>query len=279
MTTSRYLSGFQSLDGVLSFTLPEYSYEFEPEQDLRPSNIYIAGRDFPLDLYDGKVLPLGDANERANFIAINDSLTSLDSAVDSMRQVLYYGANGYLLSTGADGSVRRARGRIIAMPGLQLSDLPYALPTSIVWTRYSKWGVANVINTTSSAIVASGTTFVVNNPGNAYQDRLLITITPLSATGVTNPILTNVTTGHVLSTRRDLNATTQRIQLDTTIPQIGYSTDSGVSYADDFGNLNLPSAPYGILEFALKYGNNTLRLDCTGSVNVSVNVFGDSAYI
>jgi hypothetical protein len=114
MATSRYLSGFQNLDGSLLFTLPQYSYIFAPSQELRSSDLWIAGRDFPLDLYATKPLPLGDAEETANFVTMpsDDSLVTLDANIDAMKQALYYGVQGYVLSTGADGTVRRARARI-----------------------------------------------------------------------------------------------------------------------------------------------------------------------
>lgn len=280
MASSRYLYKFESVDAAYSFTFPEYSYEYEPAQEYRTDEVLIMNKDFPLDLLKSQKLPIGNTDESASFVTLNDSLSTLDTNIDAMKAALYNGAYGYIYTIGADGSIRRAEGRLKSK-SLSLSNNPYTLPTSINFSRYSHWGVANAINV-NQAITADGQTFVVNNPGNVVQRNLVITLVPNTAAGIVNPIITNTTLvdgiNYIFATTRDSAATTSRIKLDTRDPSVKWSTNSGTSYADDFP-LYVIQATQIVLTFALAPGNNTLRYNGGGTPNLQVQIVADSAYL
>jgi hypothetical protein len=282
MATSRYLSSFQSLDGVYSFTLPQYAYEYQPRQNLRESEVIVMGRDFALDLMSGKVLLKEVAEESASLVSLNESLTALDTAIDNMKSALYHGADGYLFTTGADGTVRRARGRLTRMPEMTLSTIPYAIPTAIHFKRYSLWGVASAINT-STLVTANGQTWTVNNPGNTPITKMVIRLRANTSAGIVNPIITNnsapVASPAVFASLRDSVSVNSEIKLDTSVPSVEWSDNNGSSYVDDFANYVLPTGVQALLSFRLIPGNNTIQYNGSGTPNLQVEFVADSGFL
>jgi len=86
--------------------------------------------------------------------------------------------------------------------------------------------------------------------------------------------VTNTTNGFVFETSRQLSSpdTEVRLRTDTQSPAVQYSSDDGVSYADDSAKYVAPAATQLPFTFELAPGNNTLRWDGSGGPNIDLDV-------
>jgi len=86
--------------------------------------------------------------------------------------------------------------------------------------------------------------------------------------------VTNTTNGFVFETSRQLSSpdTEVRLRTDTQSPAVQYSSDDGVSYADDSAKYVAPAATQLPFTFELASGNNTLRWDGSGGPNIDLDV-------
>jgi hypothetical protein len=125
------------------------------------------------------------------------------------------------------------------------------------------------LTTDSVTITASGQSFTITNGGALPRGFVIIQFKANTSAGIINPKLVNNTNGYTFETARDSASANSEIKLDTEAQTVKYSNDNGATYADDIGNLVIPTL-HPPLAFPLARGNNSMTY--TGGASQSLDI-------
>lgn len=269
----RYAEKFVA--GGTTVTFPLARYEYEPTQAYRVADKPIIGADYPYDSAGAAPWAKEVGIEAIRFLLHGSDPEALAAQYDTLVAGLRNGGRGALWTVDAAGDRRWCRAKLDGRPGYfsGVSKWGYT-PVTLRFRRYSDW-FAESEQTDVNDITVDGT-LVINNPGNAPVDFMVIVLQPLSAGGFDNPRITNLENGYVTGTLRTSSATTERFRIDTERYLAEWSTDSGVNYAADYGNLYRGALQVGFMR--LEPGDNTLSLTNTGSPNYRLSLTFSPAY-
>jgi hypothetical protein len=290
----RYVEKFTSLDGGTSYTFSLRDFEWEPVQSVRNAFSPGIGADFAHDHLGYGAASVGVSRETIRTKPVNTTTALMEAEIDSARGTCLRIGLGKLWLLNSDGTRRWAYARIADMPKFDIrwGRSSRSAPLIFTFERLSPWFAESA--TTGSATVSSAPYLLtLTNAGNAYvKTGLVITLTALSAAGLTNPGIQNLTTGQLVTTSRDSEVPHSSVRFDggvgvtysrATGLVIGSPTSwigaSGVGnryYRDDNGLVTL-GTQQGVLW--LKPGANQLLVLCDGVPDFSLSYTFNGAYL
>lgn len=269
MPTPGKIVRFESADAGIVYTFSLAQYEFEEDQFSRTPTFPAAGADGAFDGWRAGVAPVELKTIRLRGTIVAASAAAVDTAVDEMRGEFRRIGRGKLFMAMADASERWTWARATIMPfrrfqtnDVQRQDFRCEFLANPDWYD-------DALTTDTETVTASGQTWIVNNPGNVPAKLVVLRLRANGAAGITNPKITNQTTGHILESARDSASADDEIRYDTERGAVEYSTDDGSTYADDFGQYVLPTTQVP-LTFELAPGNNTLQYTGGGTPALDV---------
>lgn len=264
----RYAEKFTGEGGTVTFPLA--GYEYTPEQDFRLADRPIVGADYPYDFAGVHPWAKDVGIEPIRFLLARDTPANLTAQYDALLAGLRNAGQGQLWTVDAEGDRRWAWAKLASRPGyMSAVEAWQHTPVTVRMRRYSDWFAEEQVLVSHDA-TASPDTWDVTNPGNAPVEAMTILLQPLAAAGFTAPTIENQENGYVTGSLRTSSATTQRFRIDTERYQAQWSTNSGVDYADDYGNLFRGPKQVGFMR--LEPGVNTLRLTSGGTPNWRITV-------
>lgn len=269
MSTQRYAEKFTSIDGLTSYTFPQYSYEWDSQQAFRPTAAYAVGADYPHDYMGANHWAKAAGQETVRFSIVGSAdASALDTDIDTMLGAFGQIGLGKLYTLGADASRRWCYAKLSSRPVANVRVQEWMRqPVSLSFTRLSDW-LASSLTTGTVTLNSSPKTFTITNPGNETVKgaaALLLTLRSGGVSGFTNPRLENLTTGHRIDITRTAANSSARSKVDCEKEAVTYSTDGGSSYSNDYSNVTLPVAQIAL--FALAPGDNSIRYTDGGSPN------------
>lgn len=271
MATFRYLKSFETSDRLTALTFPLGMAEWQSKSPLRIPQIIGSGQNYSNDILRGGIAIRAVATETFRCLINETTVALAEAKLDEIRSKCLIIGRGIVYTVDSDGTEKWAYARVTEIPSFSVNlnnNQSGRLGVILNFERYSDW-FNNTLTTVTQTVTATGQTWTVTNAGNIYAELMTITLTPNTATGIINPKITNNTTGSVLETARDSAATTDRIKYATEAATIGYSTNSGGSYADDLAQYVMPTTQTP-LTFLLKPGANTIKYEGGGTVRVDV---------
>lgn len=233
MYVPRYIEKFENTDGDVSYKFPLVGYEWESVQPLRSPYVAVSGANYGVNLRSGNPGLKEAGQERIRFsIHHKCSPAEIDSKIDQMRSKLYTIGLGKLWTRDSENARRFAWGQIVEMPEhLVTFEAPINLklfPTSLEFRRESDWYGYPII---AEEAAATGTV-IINNPGNANVWNAVLVLRGT----FTNPTiqLDNDAGSYLLTSSRDGTSNAHRLKLDAGRYTVEFSSNAGVSYADDY---------------------------------------------
>jgi len=275
--TLRYLSKFTSADGSsYEYVFPLARFEYESSQGVKSPRASSIGNDYAVRLLGTAKVVRDVGMERIRCVD-NDTEANLNTEADNARSKLYLGAYGKLWTT--DGTdLRWAWAELAEMPQIEVTYQRRFVRSMVFgFVRFSDWFDDTAISATA-AKSASPATLDVTNPGNIAAKRVQIRIQSSSSAGFSNIKIVNGANDHEFESTRDAASTNDELRLDTTVPEITYSTDDGVNRTDDYSTYVTPPASQKLLAFDLEPGVNTLTITCSGTPDYTITVTGDAPY-
>lgn len=273
----RYLYKWTAMDGTShAYTFPTARYELEQTQAVTsPIGKVLGGG--TVRLLGNQPVALEEAQVRIRCVFVG-SESEQDDEIDGARANLYLGALGKLWSTDIGGNERWALAEITEMPQLTVAyGSPNILPMVFGFRLFTPWFDEAPISA-SATKTASPATLEVTNHGTIAATRVQIRIQSQSAAGFSNIKVVNGANGHVFESTRDATSADDELRLDTTVPEVTYSTDDGVNRGDDYAAYVEPPLAQKLLSFDLEPGVNELTITCSGTPNYLITVTGDAPF-
>lgn len=275
----RHIEKFENSAGTVSQAMPLFEYEWESSQPLKAPQAAVIGGHYGVDLLGTVPGVMDFASERLRCLLYEGAGPStVDSSLDALMSKLWSIGQGKLFTIDSAGDRRWAFARLRSMPTItwRAGDI-LSKGLALDFVRLSPWFSTTAISATA-AKSASPATLDVTNGGNIAARRVQIRIQSSSAAGFSNIKVVNGANGHEFESTRDAASTNDELRLDTTVPELTYSTDDGVNRADDYGTYVEPPAAQKLLCFDLEPGVNTLTITCSGTPNYTITVTGDAPF-
>lgn len=275
MPPVRYLEKFTHVTGAPSVVFPLYMYQWSPSGRLQAFRSAGVDMGYAYDHLRNAVAPREVAQEDVRFYVAEDTTALADAQIDNLRAACLFIGRGKLWTLGSDGTRRWAYARLRDMPDITIGGVGRnasgdKAPVVMGFDRYSDW-FAETLTSISQAVVATPTSFVVNNPGNMPVTLLTIRFRANGAAGFIDPVLLNQTNGYTFASLRDSASANSELRLRTELPAVDYSNDDGASYAADLANYVIPSLQ-AALSYQLDPGNNTLRYSGGGTPALNIDI-------
>ncbi len=271
----KYLEKFESADAVTSVVFPLNLYEWSSRQDVAAPAGHPVGADYDFDFLGFGKAPKMNAAERVRFASVGTP-ASIDSAIQTIRADCYNIGPGKLYTLDNAGARLWAWARITAMPRFTVSfDNPRLTPVGLDFTRMSDW-YDDTQTAVTEVITATSGSFVVANAGDAQVKNAIFRFRANTAGGLSNPALIHASNGHQFSSTRDSSGADDELKVDCGKPSVDWSTDDGVSYADDYANFAIGSLQVAFM--ILEPGNNTINYTCSGTPNFDIDYSFYPAY-
>lgn len=265
----RYAEKFISGDGV-TVTFPLNQYEYQSEQDYRVNDQEVVGADYAFDFAGTAEWAKNVAVESVRFLLVKATPLVLSGSFDAIVAGCRNGGLGALWTVDAAGNRRWAWAKLDSRPGYVSSvELWQHTAVTLRFRRYSDWMAENAVSV-QATITTTSQSFTVTNDGNAPVENMVILFEPLNATGFNQPKIENLMNGAIVGTTRVAGATTQRARFDTERYLLQWSTNSGASYADDYGNIVLGTKQVAFMR--LEPGANTIRVTNLATPNMRVTI-------
>lgn len=265
---TRYIEKIENIAATISYLFPLKAYEWTSEQSFRTAYAAVAGADYAHDFHGYLSAPKDVARERIRAIAVESSAANLEAEIDEMRSELQRIGLGKAYTLESDGTTRRwAYARPASLPNLMRGvGQTLHMPTGFDMLRFSDWFAA-AASTGTQSVTASPTDFTIANNGNIPAKFMVFRLRAGASGGITNPSILNQTNNYSIATTRDSASLNDEIRINTETKTVEYSTDDGVSYADDYALVTLGGTQVGF--FLLDPGNNSIRITCGGTPNFS----------
>lgn len=275
----RFLEKFTNVAGTSTVTFPVFEVEWESAQALRTSQAAVIGGDFGVDLLGSSPGRMDFAAERLRCLLYESGGPSdVDTELDDLQSKLWSIGKGKLWVVDSSNARRWAFARLRSMPTItwRAGDV-LSKGLALDFVRLSPWFDETGISA-SATKTTSPTTLDVTNSGNIAAKRVQIRIQSQSAAGFSNIKVVNGANGHEFESTRDATSTDDELRLDTTVPEVTYSTDDGVNRDDDYSNYVSPPVTQKLLSFDLEPGLNTLTITCAGTPSYVITVTADAPY-
>lgn len=271
----RYIEKFESVSGGLSYTFPLGKYEWESKADLTVPTMRLTGADYAHDFLAYGIAPRQPGMETVRGLIAAATSALAEAERDNMASKLLLAGRGKLYVLNDDATRRWAWARLMVMPDLRVDQrrsLSGILPFIATFMRLSDW-FSTSITTVTETVTATAETWTVNNPGNLPAKLVTVRLRSNSATGFTDPLITNERNGYIFGSSRDAASVDSELRLRTEEGTVDFSSTDGASYSDDFNNYTIPSG-HAILAFQLEPGDNTIRYTgVTPNVDVEISFY------
>jgi hypothetical protein len=266
----RRLEKFENSGGTTTVTFPLNEFEWQSEQALRVPVAAIPGGHYGYDLIGSGPAIKEPAHEMLRTLIIKPAGTpsDVDTDVDELLSELWSIGLGKLYTIDRNSVRRWAWARVTSMPSMQWSaGMIFSKSIGFDFLRLSDWYSTTETDITETVNNATYN-FNVTNSGNApvYNAVLILKGQPF-----TNPQLTNNTNGYVFATTRDATLTTQWLKVDAGAHTVGWSTNSGSSYADDYALYTRPTGQVQLMRF--EPGVNSMTLTGANGSTLDVNFY------
>lgn len=269
----RLLEKFVALDGSLTYTFPTYFIEQQTSQGIyTPSSVAI-GANYPYDLLGTKDGPLNEAVEAIAFDIMKPvGGTDIDAELDNMRSYCKRIGLGKLYIADAAAAERWSYARLSAMPSIswRTGDGFFQQHASLQFKRRSNWFDVAQSTPNSGAVVATPTTFTINNPGNARVYAVAIKLHANTAPGFNNPVIQNLSNGYSWSSTRTSTSIGDELIVDAGLNTVAFN---GI---DDYTRFTRGSTQ--VAYFALEPGNNSIQYSGGAAPNVTITFTFYGAY-
>lgn len=274
----RVLREFSSKDGTYKWVFPLSGYEWDTSQELLVPAAGLIGQSYGFDLL-GDTEALEDfGEERLRFSLIAKCAPAdIDTELYQLNRTLRKAKRGWGRTIDSLNTRYKAEMRALSLVSYTIQNVDQPSGSKIldcvaIFRRYTKW-FQNTDLTSTQAITATNTTWVVNNPGNDYCRRMIIRFRANTSASFSAWKLGNDTTGEDFTCTYVMDNANKEIKLDTKAPSVDLSTDDGANYSDAWAYYTLPTpTTQKILSFSLAPGNNTLRFTGTGTIRVNVEI-------
>lgn len=275
----RYLEKFTDASGSTEVTFPGFDVEWESSQPLRSSQAPLIGSDYGADLLGTATARLDFASERFRCRVYEPGGPSdVDDTLDELLAKIWSIGRGKLWTVDSTNARRWAFARPVSLPTVAWrADDVLSKSLSLDFVRFTPWFDEAPISA-SATKTASPATLEVTNHGTIAATRVQIRIQSQSAAGFSNIKVVNGANGHVFESTRDATSTNDELRLDTTVPEVTYSTDDGVNRDDDYAAYVEPPLAQKLLSFDLEPGVNELTITCSGTPNYLITVTGDAPF-
>ena len=272
-----YLEKFTSSDGTsVSYTFPLDDMEYNAEQGYRVATAELVGADYSHDFSGSAPWAKGNASEALRFVIWGTSETAAMTEFDTMVSTLRKIGRGKLWALLPDGTRRWAWAKLSGRPSYTEQPLSfYNIPVNLRFERMSDWYAQNA-TTGSQTVTVTPTTFTITNAGNAPVRNLVFRLRANSATGFTNPSLTNLTNGYSIASTRDAASGDSELRIDAGAARVQWSTNNGATYADDYALATIGATQVGL--FRLEPGANAIRYADGATPNVTIEWSFAAAY-
>lgn len=259
----RYVYKFATHDDALAYEFPLYEYEWDSEQTFRYGSVNLIGANYQHDSLGFARAPKNNAREAIRALALPDSWAEYDTEFDNAKGTMERIGIGKLYSVDASNVQRWSWARCVAMPRATVGGSKgRVLPLIFEFERQSDWFDLS-FHQGSVPLSATPTLFDIENPGNTIARNIVFRLRSNSATGFTNPIIRNLTTGYEISSARDAVSDLSEIRIITEQYRVQFSNTDGVSYTDDYANVTTPDTQVGLM--ALAPGTNNMEYVNTGT--------------
>lgn len=250
------------------YEFPVDDYEYEPSQDYREVTSAIAGANYAWDFAAAGAWAKEVGEEPVRFTiwgsSAADADTKFEEAIGKLRRI----GLGKLWTIDAAGARRWAWAKLRSRPSYRVGvDDFWTIQVEAVFARFSDWYNESPI-TGSQAISSSPTSWPITLPGNARSGYVLFRLRSNSATGFTNPVLTNLTTGQSVSSSRDAASANSELKIDNERMSVEYSNDDGVTYTPDYDLVSLGPTQAVLME--LDPGENIMQYSDGGTPNATL---------
>lgn len=270
MAGTRILDAFEATDLGTIYQVPRTMLEMDIAQQYRQTIVDALGQDFAVDLFGLSSWTKKPGLVTGRWLVAAQTESAVDTAIAAMLAAFRTTGRGKLWTRGADGTRQWAYAKVAQRPDTPVGwDKPFWVPVQSQWITFSNW-LREAQATGTIVITASGQTFTINNPGNAYvkgAGGLVLRLRANTATGIINPQIVNNTTNEQCSSTTDSASANGELMWDFEKMQFRYSADDGASYSSDWANITIPAGQAGI---TLKPGDNTFTY--TGGASQSLNL-------
>ena len=272
VTAMRYAEKAVSFDGTRTVVFPLDMYEFTDSGPLRNAFRAPELHNYAYDHLQRARSPRDLANVSIRFMASHDTPTETDYLVDQLKSTMLAFGPFWLYTLGADGTRRRAKCRLKAIPEIQVSyRRHWFAPVNLDMIRFSDWYSDQLITETINLVPPYPVEFAINNPGNLPADEIVIRVQSDGNPSFSQPDLQNMTNGFRFKSLRNATNADDEVKLDTAEPSIRWSVNDGATYVDDITNYSFPTTQ-AALSFLFDVGPNQLRYTQTDTLNGTVTL-------
>lgn len=266
----RRLSQFTDSAGTNAVTFSDIDEEWEQTQPLVSPRTQLVGADYAYDQLGNSAAIKGIGVEVARFQLFEDSISELNSALDTIRSGCVRNGRGKLWSIEAADTLRWCWARVQSVPDIRLMPLNVTwAPVAITFDRLSDWYAEDATLVTETAS-ASPTLISVSNAGNAPVRNAIIELRAGSAGGFDDFTLESLSTGDSFSSARTAAGSSSRLRIHCGKRSVEYSNDAGATWAADYGNFSYGAKQVDFLR--LEAGNNSLRFLMGTTPDVEIRI-------
>ena len=259
----KYLEKFENADGTVSVTFPLSLYEWSSRQNLLVPRGVAVGADYTYDFLGSGAAPKADGQERVRFASTGTPAT-IEAEMQTLRAKCHSIGRGKLFTLDDNGNRLWAWARVASMPQFTVQfNSPRLTSQGLNFIRMSDW-FDDAQTTGTEIITATSGSFVIANSGDAPVKNAIFRFRANTSSGLSNPSLTVAASGETFSSTRDSSSADDELKVDCGKPSVGWSTDDGVTYADDYVNFSIGSLQVAFL--TLEPGNNTINYLCSGGI-------------
>lgn len=263
---------FENAGGTVSQAFPLGEFEWESVQPLRSAVASLVGAHYGFD-FRGDLPGIKDfASERIRCTVLSSAPGdpgNVDTDVDAIKSKFWSIGRGKLYTIDHDNARRWAWARLNAMPSLTWrAGMIFQAPITLEFLRLSDW-FSTTETAVTETVTADAEEWTVTNPGNIPAEFMTIRLRANATSGISNPKITNVTTGYVLESTFDSSSANDELRIDTENGLVESSDDDGASYDDAFSTYVIPDTQH-ILAMKLNPGANIIRYEGDGTPNLDV---------
>lgn len=267
MAAPRYAHKFTNAAGTIELTFPTNRLEFEESYPLRSTSQIMAGSSYAYRLLGNSAPYKAVADIRIRFLVVDTTETGIDTAIDALKQKSLGVGFGKLWSIGADASLRWCWAEVKEGPSIIVTaGRNLIVPSGLSFARFTDWA-DDTLTEEGEAINADPDTITISNAGNAKVFDAIITIRGT----FTNPSIVNTTNGYHFSSTRDGSAAAHWLKIDCGKGTVQFSTDSGVTYADDKALFSRGTDQVNFM--VLEVGDNTWEIDGCNGATIDVDFY------
>ena len=256
-----------------SGVFPTHRYEYQQEQPLLASSVALAGANYAFDQLGGAAAVKGNGVEVVRFLDVG-AASGINADVDAFKAMQSYGRGRIWTQVAPASGQRWAWARLAAMPSLSFTveDASVVQPVFVTFERSSDWygdpiGAAGLFTLSSNP-----QTITVTNPGTAPVNNAIITVKGTFNGDFAGLVITNTTTGYVLTSGRVGSASSHWLRFDAGANTVRFSSNSGATWTDDWANFTRTGGQVGLMVMAP--GANSITIKDANGADVVFDLAG-----